>query len=99
MMRRWLAGTTVALSAWERGGLVGFARLLSDEATNAYVSTVAIAPRWQDRGLGTRLMRTLMDGRESMKMVLEAAVGAERFYERLGFVPSSNSFVRPRKVG
>jgi hypothetical protein len=44
-------------------------------------------------------MRTLMDGRESMKMVLEAAVGAERFYERLGFVPSSNSFVRPRKVG
>ena len=79
---------------WDR--LVGFARMLSDEATNAYVSTVAVAPRWQDRGLGTRIMRSLMEGRESMKLVLEAAVGAERFYERLGFVRAPNAFVRPR---
>ena len=99
MMRRWLAGTSVIVSAWDGAQLVGFARMLSDEATNAYVSTVAVAPRWQDRGLGSKLMATLMDGRELMKLVLEAAPGAERFYERLGFVRAPNAFVRPRRTG
>jgi len=99
MMRRWLTGTSVIVSAWDGAELVGFARMLSDEATNAYVSTVAVAPRWQDRGLGSRLMAALMDGRESMKLVLEAALGAERFYERLGFVRAPNAFVRPRQIG
>jgi len=99
MMRRWLAGTSVIVSAWDHAQLVGFARMLSDEATNAYVSTVAVAPSWQDRGLGSQLMAALMTGRESMKLVLEAAPGAERFYERLGFVRAPNAFVRPRKPG
>jgi ribosomal protein S18 acetylase RimI-like enzyme len=97
LTRRWLAATPVIISAWDAGELVGFARMLSDEATNAYVSTVAVAPRWQDRGLGTRLMRTLLDGRDSMKLVLESAPGAERFYERLGFEHAPNAFVRQRK--
>ena len=97
LTRRWLAATPVIVSAWDGDQLVGFARMLSDEATNAYVSTVAVAPRWQDRGLGSRLMGVVMEGRESMKLVLEAAPGAERFYERLGFVRAPNAFVRPRK--
>jgi N-acetylglutamate synthase-like GNAT family acetyltransferase len=93
-----LAGSTLHLTAWDGDDLVGFARLISDESSNAYVSTVAIAPRWQDRGLGTRLMRELMLGREHMKFVLEAAEGAEQFYERLGFHRAPNAFVRPRGV-
>jgi ribosomal protein S18 acetylase RimI-like enzyme len=98
VIARMLAGSTVVLTAWDGDALVGFARLLSDESTNAYVSTVAIAPRWQDRGLGSRMMRELMDGRDHMKLVLEAAVGAETFYERLGFQRSPSAFVRPRGV-
>jgi ribosomal protein S18 acetylase RimI-like enzyme/predicted RNase H-like HicB family nuclease len=97
MIRRWLAGTPAMISAWDGDALVGYARMLTDGATNGYVSTVAVAPRWQDRGLGSLLMQRLMHGRESMKLVLEAAVGAERFYERLGFVRAPNAFVRPRK--
>ncbi len=95
-MVRWLSGTSVIISAWDRDDLVGFVRMLSDETTNAYVATVAVAPRWQDRGLGARLMGALMEGRESLKFVLEAAPGAERFYERLGYVRAPNAFVRPR---
>jgi hypothetical protein len=38
-----------------------------------------------------------MGGREGMKLVLEAAIGAESFYERLGFVRAPNAFVRPRR--
>lgn len=96
VLARTIANSTDVVTAWDGDTLVGFARLLSDETTNAYVSTVAVAPRWQDRGLGTRIMRELLAGREGLKIVLEAARGAERFYERLGFERAPNAFVRPR---
>lgn len=93
---RMLAGSTETVSAWDGERLVGFARIVSDEATNGYVSTVAVAPRWQDRGLGTRLMRALMEGRDGLKLTLDAREGAESFYERFGFERVSSVFVRPR---
>ena len=91
-----LAGSTETVSAWDGGELVGFGRIVSDEVTNGYISSVAVAPRWQDRGLGTRLMRALMDGREHLKLTLDVREGAEPFYERLGFARARTVFVRPR---
>jgi predicted N-acetyltransferase YhbS len=96
MTQRMLAGTTATVSAWEGERLVGFARIISDETTNGYISTVAVAPRWQSRGLGGRLMRALMEGREHMKLTLDARQGVEPFYERLGFKRASTTLVRPR---
>jgi ribosomal protein S18 acetylase RimI-like enzyme len=93
---RVVSGSTETVSAWDGERLIGFARILSDEATNALISTVAVAPRWQDRGLGRRLMRALMEGRESLKLMLDAREGTEAFYERLGFNSVSTARVRPR---
>lgn len=97
LTRRMLAGSTATVSAWDGERLVGFGRVISDEATNAYISTVAVAPRWQDRGLGRRLMHELMTGREALKLTLDARAGAVRFYERLGFRLATHVMVRPRK--
>jgi ribosomal protein S18 acetylase RimI-like enzyme len=94
---RMVGGSTATVSAWDGERLVGFARIISDEATNAYISTVAVAPRWQDRGLGTRLMRALMDGREDLKLTLDSRPGTARFYERLGFRFAPTVMVRPRR--
>jgi ribosomal protein S18 acetylase RimI-like enzyme len=99
LTRRMLAGSTETVSAWDSEVLVGFGRIISDEATNGYISTLAVAPQWQDRGLGTRLMRALMDGRERLKLTLDAREGAETFYERLGFERVDSAFVRPRGEG
>jgi ribosomal protein S18 acetylase RimI-like enzyme len=93
---RMLAGSTETVSLWDGERLVAFGRIISDETTNAYIGTVAVAPRWQDRGAGTRLMRALMEGREALKLVLDARSGSERFYERLGFEPGRSLYVRPR---
>lgn len=96
LTERMLAGSTETVSAWDGERLVGFARIISDEATNGYISTVAVAPRWQDRGLGTRLMTALMDGRDGLKLTLDARDGSTRFYERLGFSRAESVMVRPR---
>ncbi len=95
-LQRALDGSTSTVSAWDGDRLVGFARIVSDEASNAYVSTVAVDPRWHDRGLGTRIMRRLMEGRDEVKLVLEARPGADGFYERLGFQPARHAMARPR---
>jgi predicted N-acetyltransferase YhbS len=76
---------------------VGFARAITDGVTNAYVSSVAVDPGWQDRGLGGRLIEALIDGREGMKFVLTAREGTQPFYRRLGFEPDPRVLVRQRR--
>jgi ribosomal protein S18 acetylase RimI-like enzyme/predicted RNase H-like HicB family nuclease len=97
LTERMVGGSTATVSAWDGERLIGFARIISDEATNGYISTVAVAPRWQDRGLGTRLMRALMDGREDLKLTLDSRPGTTRFYERLGFRSARAVMVRARR--
>ncbi len=45
-------GSLYVISAWEGDRLVGFARAISDGAFNAYMSTVAVLPEYQGRGIG-----------------------------------------------
>jgi ribosomal protein S18 acetylase RimI-like enzyme/predicted RNase H-like HicB family nuclease len=95
-LRRMLDGSTETFTAWDGERLIGFARTLTDGAFNAYVSTVAIHPRWQGRGLGRRLIRTIIEGRDEIHFVLHARVGTERFYRSLGFRPIPSLMARPR---
>jgi len=97
LTERMVSGSTATVSAWDGERLVGFARIISDEATNGYISTVVVTPRWQDRGLGSRLMRALMEGREDLKLTLDSRPGTARFYERLGFHIAPTVMVRPRR--
>jgi [ribosomal protein S18]-alanine N-acetyltransferase len=73
------------------GGLVGYAGLC-DYPDEAWVQTMAVAPAWQGRGLGTRLLGALLDeaARRRQRVIsLEVRAGnavAQRLYERHGFV-------------
>jgi ribosomal-protein-alanine N-acetyltransferase len=76
--------------AEDGGALVGYAGLCAypDEA---YVQTIAVAPRAQRRGIGTTLLRLLLeeaDRRGERTVLLEVRAdneGAQRLYERFGF--------------
>ena len=94
-----VSGSMWVVSAWDGDGLVGFARAISDGAFNAYISTVAVLPAYQKRGIGRELVRRLMDGREGIQFVLHANERAYPFYLHLGldFQPFDNVLMRPRK--
>jgi ribosomal protein S18 acetylase RimI-like enzyme len=79
--------------------LVGFARAISDGAFNAYISTVAVLPDYQKRGIGRELIRRLLDGRDNLQFVLHAHDKAYPFYLHLdlGFEPFENVLARRRK--
>ena len=78
--------------------LVGFAGLwvMVDEA---HVTTFAVDPRWRRRGVGERLLLSLIDiamarrAREATLEVRLSNVPARRLYEKFGFRPVG---IRPR---
>lgn len=92
-------GSLWVVSALADGKLVGFARAVSDGATNAYVSTVAVLPGYQGQGIGREIMRRLIAGHDGIQFVLHANPSAYPFYLHLdlGFEPMSNMLYRPRK--
>ena len=92
-------GSTYVIAAYEGDRLVGFARAISDGAFNAYISTVAVLPDYQGRGIGRELVRRLMDGRDGIQFVLHANERAYPFYQHieLGFEPFDHVLVRHRK--
>lgn len=92
-------GSLYVVSAWDGDRLVGFARGISDGATNAYISTVAVLPEYQQRGIGRELIQRLIADHDGIQFVLHANDNAYPFYLHLGvgFEPFDNVLVRRRK--
>ncbi|HTP10294.1 MAG TPA: GNAT family N-acetyltransferase [Anaerolineae bacterium] len=92
-------GSMYVVSAWDGDRLVGFARGISDGATNAYVSTVAVLPQYQKRGIGREIIHRLIADRDGIQFILHANDKAYPFYLHIdvGFEPANNMLVRRRK--
>ena len=95
-LRQQLVGVMFVVSAWKEGTLVGFARAISDGATNAYISTVAVLPACQGQGVGRELMHRLMSGRQGIQFVLHARPAVKEFYLKCGFEHAEDMLRIPR---
>ena len=96
-LRQQLAGAMFVVSAWQGDILVGFARAISDGATNAYISTVAVLPAYQGQGIGRELIRRLTSGRQGIQFVLHARRAVKEFYLKCGFEPAEDMMRIPRR--
>lgn len=88
-----LRNTTFLSAARHGGRIVGMGRVLFDFGYTAYVGDVIVRPEYQRQGIGSEIMRSLMQRTldavppgEKIMFVLAAAKGREPFYEKLGFV-------------
>jgi ribosomal protein S18 acetylase RimI-like enzyme len=64
---------------------------LEDRRSELFVRNLNILPAWQNRGVGTAVMRRILSraarrGVHVSLQVLELNIAARRFYERLGFI-------------
>jgi ribosomal protein S18 acetylase RimI-like enzyme len=96
-LRQQLVGAMFVVSAWKEAILVGFARAISDGASNAYISTVAVLPAYQGEGIGRELMRRLTDGRRGIQFVLHAPPAVQEFYLKCGFEQAQDMLRIPRR--
>lgn len=79
--------------AMPAGRQVGFARMVTDEATFAYLADVFIDEAYRDRGLSKWLMEVIMahPGLQGLRRMLLATRDAHGLYARLGFTSLTNT--------
>jgi len=65
--------------------LVGAGRALSDGVWRAAIYDVALLPEYQGKGLGSQIIRHLIQAANVDLVMLFAAPGKEDFYEQFGF--------------
>jgi predicted N-acetyltransferase YhbS len=73
--------------AYDGGRLVGAGRALADGADCSYICDIAVLPSHQGTGLGSEIMRYLVEkSRGHRKIILYAVPGKEPFYRKFGFL-------------
>lgn len=89
VVARACANSMCAVARDDTGKLVGFARLVTDKATFAWLCDVIVLPGKQGRGLGRALVKTFQDLPElqGLRRWLLGTKDAHGVYEPLGFTP------------
>lgn len=69
----------------DRGDIIGFVTAISDGVSAAYIPYLEVLPPWQGRGIGTELMRRILQKLEHLYMTdLLCDPELQPYYERLG---------------
>jgi GNAT superfamily N-acetyltransferase len=97
-LARLIEGSTEIISVWDGADMVGFARALHDDAAYGLITTVAVHPRWQGKGLARRMIGAIIEHNDQIRFSLSAVPGVESLYAAVGFVSDGGAMVRRRLV-
>jgi ribosomal protein S18 acetylase RimI-like enzyme len=92
-----LGGARWVIHAYDGDRLVGLCRAMSDGVSNAYISSVMVAPEYRRRGIGREMLARLMAERDHIKFVLHTRKEAAAFYAAVGFAPATDMMIRDRR--
>ncbi len=84
-----VANSQFVVAAYDGARLVGFGRVLTDGVLHAMIYDMIVEPVYQDRGLGTQILRRLVGWchhAHIRDIQLFCAQGKSAFYEKNGFV-------------
>ena len=85
----------VVLAKSSEGHVIGYVTALTDGVMTAYVSFLEVLPEFRGRGIGTELMKRLIQRWErlySIDLMCDPEVAP--FYENLGFQPGNGMMIR-----
>ncbi|MDQ3846137.1 MAG: GNAT family N-acetyltransferase [Bacteroidota bacterium] len=80
---------SLCFSVWNKDRQIGFARVITDEATFAYLADVFIDKEYRGKGLSKWLVKTIIDypSLEGLRRFMLATRDAHKLYEKFGFQP------------
>ena len=91
IIRRSIEGS-LCFGLFENDKQVGFARMITDKATFAYLADVFIIEEYQGRGLSKWLMEIIMShpDLQGLRRMILATKDAHGLYKQFGFTPLIN---------
>lgn len=84
--------STLVLTAWNNGHLVGIARVISDGMLYSFLCDLAVEPDVQGLGIGKALIREVMKKCKGTELVLRDSDISASFYAHLGFKRITNGW-------
>jgi ribosomal protein S18 acetylase RimI-like enzyme len=86
--------SSLVLSAWHQGRLVGIARVLTDGVLFSYMCDLAVEPDVQRVGIGRKLIDEVVSRCHGTDIVLRDSSGSASYYPKIGFKKAGNAWVR-----
>ncbi len=86
--------SSLVLTAWHEGQIVGIARVLSDGVLYSYLCDLAVEPDVQGLGVGKKLIDAVFERCAGTELVLRDSDISSGFYEHIGFKRVTNAWVR-----
>lgn len=90
MLRKAYANSLMILGAYEEENLIGILRAVGDGYSIVLIQDILVYPEYQRRGIGTRLMRAVLERYADVYQLQLATDNTEKtvsFYKSLGFSP------------
>ena len=84
---------SLCFGVFENGKQVGFARMITDKATFAYLADVFIIEEYRGLGLSKWLMEAIMSHPDlhGLRRMMLATKDAHELYKKFGFTPLTNA--------
>jgi predicted N-acetyltransferase YhbS len=96
-MEGMVKNSNLMITAWEADKLIGIARSVTDFHYACYLSDLAVAKKYQHRGVGKKLqIMTQKQLGPKCKLILIAAPAANSYYEHIGFTNNQRCWILER---
>lgn len=86
--------SSLVLSAWLEGRLVGVARALSDGVLFSYLCDLAVEPDVQRLGVGKSLISAVLQNCRGTDILLRDSKGSASYYPKIGFERVTNAWIK-----
>ncbi len=81
--RRAFEASHTTVFVYRADQLIGFGRTISDGVYQGAIYDVAVIPEFQKKGIGTIIMKKILECLSGCNVILYATPGKERFYKKL----------------
>ncbi len=93
MLKKAFENSLLSLGAYDNDKLVGVIRIVGDGASVVLIQDILVFPEYQRRGIGTQLLREVMDRYSSvyqMELMTDNTPKTVSFYQSVGFVKADD---------